>query len=387
MSTIRHAQEDPHQQPHRPQDGLFCSTTPAPDHRSVQVCLCCAQDRPVYRLFFADDADFESRPITPDHRWVVFHSDTFAERGFTTEDEADSWLRQVPTWPLRMLYSNVTNADQLWRGPVPIVGKCSETNTPFAGPWLRDAGVPATFDGDELLRAELRDCLGDEGYIPVLEAAQTLGYSFPLNPTQFSEVLKRAALSSITAVRCRLADNWGFSSVLGAGWNLPYHSGTVKARNLLEHLYHAVLELEISLFNVQPDISIADMHAMLTSVQFHGHIKRLANRYMRRYEANSVAIAVATIERWIGSYAATLRLQTTSTGPACADAAHTVRGKAPKKRGRPTKFPVELKRKALSVKGGRARAQILYGVKFPTPQQIKNVPSILRHFLRTHQEV
>jgi hypothetical protein len=51
-----------------------------------------------------------------------------------------------------------------------------------------------------------------------------------------------------------------------------------------------------------------------------------------------------------------------------------------KKRGRPSKIPDELKLRALSVKGGKARAQILYCTSYPTPQQVKNVPTILRHF-------
>jgi hypothetical protein len=55
-----------------------------------------------------------------------------------------------------------------------------------------------------------------------------------------------------------------------------------------------------------------------------------------------------------------------------------------KKRGRPTVIPDDLKRKALSVKGGKARAQIIYGTKYPTPQQKKNVSAILRHFQSTH---
>jgi hypothetical protein len=57
----------------------------------------------------------------------------------------------------------------------------------------------------------------------------------------------------------------------------------------------------------------------------------------------------------------------------------------PKKRGRPTRIPAELKLKALQVKGGTARAQILYETNYPTAQQIKNVPSILKHFLKRCQ--
>lgn len=51
-----------------------------------------------------------------------------------------------------------------------------------------------------------------------------------------------------------------------------------------------------------------------------------------------------------------------------------------RKRGRPAKISDELKERALAAKGGKARAQILYGTNYPTPQQIKNVPSILKHY-------
>ena len=57
-----------------------------------------------------------------------------------------------------------------------------------------------------------------------------------------------------------------------------------------------------------------------------------------------------------------------------------------KKRGRPTEIPEERKRRALSVQGGKARAQILYDTRYPTSQQIKNVQSILRHFQRTQNK-
>ena len=56
-----------------------------------------------------------------------------------------------------------------------------------------------------------------------------------------------------------------------------------------------------------------------------------------------------------------------------------------RKRGRPKKIPDELKLKALNAKGGKARAQILYQTTHPTVQQVKNVPSIINNFKRTHQ--
>jgi hypothetical protein len=55
-----------------------------------------------------------------------------------------------------------------------------------------------------------------------------------------------------------------------------------------------------------------------------------------------------------------------------------------KKRGRPAEISDELKKEALGAKGGAARAKILYQTRYPTPQQVKNVPSILRHYQRSH---
>jgi hypothetical protein len=55
------------------------------------------------------------------------------------------------------------------------------------------------------------------------------------------------------------------------------------------------------------------------------------------------------------------------------------------RRGRPIEIPDDLKEKALRVTGGKARAKILYRTPYPTPQQVKNVPTILRHFKRKRQ--
>jgi hypothetical protein len=57
-----------------------------------------------------------------------------------------------------------------------------------------------------------------------------------------------------------------------------------------------------------------------------------------------------------------------------------------KKRGRPTKIPDERKLQASQVRGDKARARILYDTPYPSVQQVKNVPSILRHFARTRQK-
>ena len=62
---------------------------------------------------------------------------------------------------------------------------------------------------------------------------------------------------------------------------------------------------------------------------------------------------------------------------------------APRKSpGRPTTIPIEKKRQALAAKKegktSKECAQILYGIRYPTNQQVKNVTSILRHFRKTH---
>ena len=57
-----------------------------------------------------------------------------------------------------------------------------------------------------------------------------------------------------------------------------------------------------------------------------------------------------------------------------------------RRRGRPSQIPEARKLLALSAKGNRNRAQILYETKFPTPQQVKNVSSILRHYQRRSRQ-
>ena len=61
---------------------------------------------------------------------------------------------------------------------------------------------------------------------------------------------------------------------------------------------------------------------------------------------------------------------------------------APRKSpGRPTTISIEQKRLALAAKKegktNKECAQILYDIRYPTQQQVKNVTSILRHFKKT----
>jgi hypothetical protein len=72
--------------------------------------------------------------------------------------------------------------------------------------------------------------------------------------------------------------------------------------------------------------------------------------------------------------------------PSPSDGMGEIKPPAALKRGRPVKIPDERKRLALSVNGNRERARILYNTKFPTPQQVKNVYSILRHYQRTFKQ-
>ena len=84
------------------------------------------------------------------------------------------------------------------------------------------------------------------------------------------------------------------------------------------------------------------------------------------------------LERWVASVAEleSLQAETSSTR------------QAKRRRGRPTTIPDELKRKALAAKcegkSNKELAKILYTNTYPSPQQVKNVPSILRHFRKTH---
>jgi hypothetical protein len=151
-----------------------------------------------------------------------------------------------------MIVSTVTNEDQGWRGPIPIVTRLSKPTEGFAGPYLRGAQPPADFPGDELLNASLRDILGDGNFIPLSEAASSLSFTFPLSNDQLRLVLKRADSFSIPTVECRLAEDGGFNRVLADVRRWPANSCTTASRGMLEHLHYAAVELESSFLRILP---------------------------------------------------------------------------------------------------------------------------------------
>ena len=61
----------------------------------------------------------------------------------------------------------------------------------------------------------------------------------------------------------------------------------------------------------------------------------------------------------------------------------------PKKRGAPVILPPERKEAAIELKtsGGSnsEAAALIYNTKFPTPQQTKNVPAILRQYKKANK--
>jgi len=87
----------------------------------------------------------------------------------------------------------------------------------------------------------------------------------------------------------------------------------------------------------------------------------------------------------VGSSASTDFLNTAAGSPSITGPPPVAARAAQKKRGRPTQISNELKEKALAVRGGKERAKILYQTQYPTVQQVKNVPTILKHFNRKLQ--
>jgi hypothetical protein len=243
--------------------------------------LCCTEGRPIWLMFFECRAP-ESDAIAPDYRWAVFHRDNFAERGFAREEDADRWLQQPPSWPPSMIVSSVTNEDQGWRGPIPILQRLRKPER-FAGPYLRDGQPPADCSGDELLNARLRDWWGDGNFNNVWEAARSLSFAFPLSNDQLRLVLKRADTFSIPKIQCRLAEDWGFNRVLADVRRWPANSCATASRGMLEHLHSATLELETSLLRAVPGACAEDVFNFWTSAQVHEHLHNLAERISGRY--------------------------------------------------------------------------------------------------------
>src|SRR5580704_4658596 len=363
-----------------PMDYRAIEHPPRVDDRPMSVC--CTEGTPIRLMLFKCRAP-ESNAIIPDHRWALFHRDNFAERGFEMEEDADRWLQQRPTWPPSMIVSNVTNEDQGWRGPIPIVTRLSKPTGLFAGPYLRDAHPPANFSGDELLNASLKDCLGDGNFNNVWEAACSLSFTFPLSKGQLRLVLRRADSFSIPTVECRLAENWGFNRVVADVRRWPANSCTTASRGMLEHLHLAAAELETSFLRMLSGVCVDDVYNFWTCLQVHEHLHNLAQRIRGRY---SVEIHTDILMRWIGSYTAQFRPPSLTSLTAASQLAESnhLSVAIRRKRGRPAKLSSQAKQRALEAKlndaSAKEVAKILYDVKYPNPEQIKNTYSILDHY-------
>jgi hypothetical protein len=273
----------------------------------IHVSLCCSQAKRI-ELIYSRCFPHEGRPIDPDDKSAVFHHEIFAERGFTSEDAADSWLQQSATWPLFMILSDIRNEDQGWRGPVPILGRSVKARNAFTGPYLKNTEAPKTLSADDLLNAELRDILGEENFNTASAAAEGLGLSFPLSPDQQRTVCRYSERLRIPTIECRLADDWGFRKVLADVRSQAYHSLVIATNSLLEHLRYACIELETALFRVLSDVSAADVYNFWTSLQLREHLKLLATRLSGLiYRGDDMHLALGIVGRWVGVYSVQFR--------------------------------------------------------------------------------
>ena len=254
----------------------------------------------------------ESRPITPDHKWVVYHTRNFTElgfalRGFVSERQGDEFMLQCPTWPLRMILSDATNKDERWEGPIPNVqrvGECAK----FVGPFLSEIPGPVYTSPTNQLEDTLRDYLGEGNFNPISEAVRSLELTSPLNEEELRQAQKLSSHYIGHEIKCRLADNWGFPLVLADVRGRPYHSATRPASDALEHLCRAVLEIESSLFRTLPSITVEDYYNFLTSLQLREDLTLLERRIAKRYrEYFDTRGPLWAIEDWIASHAQDIR--------------------------------------------------------------------------------
>jgi hypothetical protein len=130
---------------------------------------------------------------------------------------------------------------------------------------------------------------------------------------------------------------------------------------------------------------VAVPRAVQVLYAFHGYWERYAPNHVRfelRMPAASELVRQVLSQDllresifWVGRLPASPPMASDSPGQS-PDSEHPPK----KKRGRPTKIADKLKIEALQATGNKLRAQILYQTKYPTQQQVRNVPSILRHF-------
>jgi hypothetical protein len=152
-----------------------------------------------------------------------------------------------------------------------------------------------------------------------------------------------------------------------------------------------VLELEIALREIHPSLSAKALQGFWTSWELSEHLRLIEgkiNKYRRQpgavaASAGDLGDAICMIEEIIRLYVSECLRLANSKELLSAGAPSAIVEQVRKKRGRPQEISDDLKRKALETKGNRERAKVLYRKAYPTPQEVKNVPSILRHFNRT----
>ena len=280
----------------------YFASPPRRQIESVPNCSCCVAGRSV-PLIFERLYTPESTPITPGQEWAVFHKDKLTEHGFCSRQEADVWLDQKPTWPLWTVFSDTTNEERGWRGPIPIVEQ-AKAKERFKGPYLRDCPPPLYSSRSDLSHDLLEDCLGKENFSPTFKATSDLELNFPLQGDQLRHVLQRAESYMIPNIECRLAEGWGFDQVLADVRRLPFHSGAIKADDALSQFRSVAIELEICLLRTFPKPCVKDVFHFWTSLQLYRHLADISKSANGRYSDPSNFNII--IQRWIGSYAALL---------------------------------------------------------------------------------
>jgi hypothetical protein len=278
------------------------------------------------------------------------------ERG----EELLAWQRQ---YPVRPIYNN----SQGWYQPVPVL-------------WVDECAGPKC---DRRVRNFLT--VDRIGSMPTFN---------------IEEEIARACDGRSGDFICFLGADWRFGEIDGDASRRSGHAFEGNHyESIAEYVVRATYDLEDAFLLLHPNASSAAVAAFWRSWQVQQHIAHFSGRLAKSPTAWGLVSrvdAVGNVERTRQATAEVERVRW-YVYRQLAVFAHEAAGQLPSRsaageisaevvpqkrgRGRPA-FPNSRKEAARQVKGNRERAKILYNTSYPTPQQVKNVGSIMRHYER-----
>ncbi len=270
-------------------------------------------------------------------------------------------------------FLNGPDQDRGWRDPVPVV--CS-----------------ASYSGPKCDRT-FRDFLPAESMAGVVPTPRV------------RDEIERLLTDRTGDYTCYLDKSWRFDEIDSDAWRRPGHEYSGRRHSGIgEIVVKAVYDLERAFERLHPDAPLPKAADFWCSWQVQQHLAvfcadvaesetALGHARDRRDAKKLAGFSRVQINRQLAAYAHELlsdAVGSNLTASPSGGSPESANGKAgrpeARRRGRPQEIPDERKKVAADLKASGASndraAAAIYNVKYPTTQQKKNVPAILKNYER-----